>query len=106
MPNHYDTDVYCRKCGKYLFSYLHLSEDSGRRFCNKNCKKAYEAEHGTDAIHQQIANAKQSIKQLKKTSPYIFPEWQRLENAKSTLAKAEKELATARVAWFMLGNEK
>jgi hypothetical protein len=39
MPNHYDTDVYCHSCGKYLFSFLHESEDSGKRFCNKACEK-------------------------------------------------------------------
>lgn len=36
MPNHYDTDVYCKKCRRYMFSYLYDHEDSGDRVC-KSC---------------------------------------------------------------------
>jgi hypothetical protein len=39
MPNHYDTDVYCKHCGKYIFSYLYDHEDDGTRFCSKKCEQ-------------------------------------------------------------------
>jgi hypothetical protein len=35
MPNHYDVDIYCKDCGKYMFSYLYKEEDTGQRVCDK-----------------------------------------------------------------------
>jgi len=47
----------------------------------------------------QIEAAKRDIRKLKKSTPYIFNEWQRLENAKRKFAEAECELKAARKAW-------
>ena len=47
----------------------------------------------------QIEEAKRDIQKLKKSTPYIFNEWQRLENAKRKFAEADRELKAARKAW-------
>jgi len=47
----------------------------------------------------RIEEAKRDIRKLKKSTPYIFNEWQRLENAKRKFAEAERELKAARKAW-------
>ena len=48
---------------------------------------------------EQIDQAKREIRALKKTTPYIFNEWQRLQNAERKFADAERELKAARKAW-------
>lgn len=50
MPNHYDTDVYCKKCRRYMFSYLYDHEDSGERIC-KNCKDKEPARQTLYLVH-------------------------------------------------------
>lgn len=55
-------------------------------------------------LHAQIARSKEEVKKLKHSSPYIFPEWQRLQNARKAADEAQKELVAARIAWFMLGS--
>lgn len=47
----------------------------------------------------QFKQARQDVRQLKKTTPYIFHEWQRLQNAEAAFARAEHELKAARKAW-------
>lgn len=41
MPNHYDTDVYCKNCKRYIFSFLYDHEDDGQRFCCDKCENEY-----------------------------------------------------------------
>lgn len=36
---HYDTDIHCDECGKYMFSFYHTEDDSGVRTCAK-CAQA------------------------------------------------------------------
>jgi uncharacterized Zn finger protein (UPF0148 family) len=106
MPNRYDVDVHCEECGAHLYSYMHESEKTDQRFCNRGCERAFTFKKEQADARKQIEQARENLLQLKKTSPYIFPEWQRLERAKQAVEDARKELIAARVAWFMLGKEK
>lgn len=50
-------------------------------------------------FQEQIDKARQGVKALKRATPWIFPEWQRLAQAKSALEKARIELEAAKKAW-------
>lgn len=54
-------------------------------------------------LHERIESAKAQIRGHKKHIPYIFPQWQRLQNAKSNLEKAKLEYQQAKAAWKALG---
>lgn len=41
MPNHYDTDVYCLVCKRYMYSYLYDHEDVKKKFCSDKCEKKH-----------------------------------------------------------------
>lgn len=51
----------------------------------------------------RIAEAKTQIRAHKKHIPHMFPQWQRLQNAKSDLEKARTEYKQAKAAWDKLG---
>lgn len=51
----------------------------------------------------QFAKARAQIKTYKKHIPHMFPQWQRLQNAKSDLEKAKLEYKRAKAAWDKLG---
>ena len=52
-----------------------------------------------------IANARSHMRELKRVSPYIFPEWQALQNAKDNLKRAKAELERAEAAWEALASD-
>jgi chromosome segregation ATPase len=56
----------------------------------------------SSGLVRQIESAKKQIRQLKKVTPHIFPEWQRLQNAKAELAEAQQRLEAAQAAWEAL----
>lgn len=51
----------------------------------------------------QIDKARAHIRQLKRVSPYIFPEWSDLHVAKAEVKRANAELKRAAAAWKRLG---
>ena len=51
------------------------------------------------SLRDQIEDAKRHIKKLKRVSPYIFHQWQRLEQAKAQLKAARTEYEAAKKAW-------
>ena len=54
-------------------------------------------------IHEAIAQAKASVKELKQTHPYIYPQWQELKAAEQALKEAQARLERAQDAWDNLG---
>lgn len=56
------------------------------------------------SIHEQIKKAAKRVRQLKKVSPEIFPEWNRWQTAKRRYKEARDELDAARDAWKKYGN--
>ncbi len=55
-------------------------------------------------LRKQIQRAAEGVRKLKKHSPYIFPEWQELHQAKAALRKAEERYDIARKRWRDLGS--
>lgn len=55
-------------------------------------------------LRRQIQQASESVRKLKRHSPYIFPEWQELQQAKDALQKAQKQYAAASKRWKDLGS--
>lgn len=62
------------------------------------------------SLRDQIEAAGKSVRRLKRTNPYIFPQWDRLQRAKRNLEAARQELKAARqelkaakAAWNALG---
>lgn len=51
-----------------------------------------------------ISNAGKHLRDLKRVSPQIFPEWQALQIAKANLKHARADLERAESAWKKLGN--
>lgn len=52
---------------------------------------------------EQFEKARSQIRVYKKHIPHMFPQWQRLQNAKSDLEKAKVEYQQAKAAWKALG---
>ena len=55
-------------------------------------------------ILKSIKDAKKSIRRLKKTDPYLFPEYVSLQHARDELAKAKEKLEAAKARWKKVGN--
>lgn len=53
----------------------------------------------------QFEKARKEIVALKKTTPYIFKEWQRVQAAERRLQKAKDELVAAKAQWNLLGKK-
>jgi ABC-type transporter lipoprotein component MlaA len=51
------------------------------------------------SLSEQIANARVQVRKMKRATPYIFHEWQRLQSAKRALKDARDEYEAARKAW-------
>jgi hypothetical protein len=45
------------------------------------------------------------IRHTKVTHPFVFPEWQRIQNAVDKIREANKELELAQAAWDRLGQD-
>lgn len=56
------------------------------------------------SLHEQIEKAAKRVIELKKVSPEIFLEWNRLKLAEQRYDEARDELDAARDAWDKLGN--
>lgn len=54
-------------------------------------------------IEEIREKARASIRAYKKYIPHMFPQWQRLQNAKTNLEKAKVEYQQAKAAWKALG---
>lgn len=52
---------------------------------------------------RKAANA--NIRELKITQPFIFPQWQRVQNATESLRDAQYELERALKEWNDLGSD-
>lgn len=46
-----------------------------------------------------------SIRDMKVTQPFIFPEWQRIQQAVAAIQVANQELKRAQEAWDRLGQD-
>lgn len=53
-------------------------------------------------LKNQAAIARESIRKLTSTHPYLFAEHARLRDAETNMRKAELQLAEARAAWNAL----
>jgi hypothetical protein len=53
---------------------------------------------------RQFEVARESVKELAKTNPYLFPEFLRLLKAAGRVAEAKQELADAKKAWNKILN--
>jgi hypothetical protein len=51
------------------------------------------------SLKDQIADARKQVRKLMKVAPYLFPEWQRLQNARRRVDEAAQELIVARSEW-------
>lgn len=51
------------------------------------------------SLADQVLEARAHVRKLKRVSPHIFNEWQRLQNAKRSLEEARREHAAAAKAW-------
>lgn len=54
-------------------------------------------------FHEQIAAAKREIQNLKRTAPYLLPEWGKLWHAEQEFRKALRDYERAKDAWEKLG---
>jgi hypothetical protein len=54
-------------------------------------------------INKQIKLAKKSIRRSKSATPYLFPEWQYLQQCKQRKIRAKEDYAAAKLAWDNLG---
>lgn len=52
---------------------------------------------------QTIADAKKSVRRMKRAAPEMFYEWQELRNAEANLKHARARLEKARKAWKKVG---
>lgn len=57
------------------------------------------------SLLSQIKKARKRVRYLKRVTPEIFPEWHRLQNAKSAVIAAQEQLSAAKRTWKNLGNE-
>lgn len=55
------------------------------------------------ALRGQIDDAKREVRNMKRTNPSLFPEYQRLMSALANLSRAQKEVTEAKAAWKKLG---
>lgn len=53
----------------------------------------------------QFEKARKEIVALKKTTPYIFKEWQRVQAAERRVKSAQAELIAAKAQWNLLGKK-
>jgi hypothetical protein len=56
------------------------------------------------SLNEQIEKAAKRVRELKRVSPEIFLEWNRLKLAERLFDEARDELDAARDAWDRLGN--
>jgi hypothetical protein len=57
-----------------------------------------------EQVKEQCREAAKQIRKLKIANPYIFPEYNRLMEAKNAFKRAQAELNAAQAAWNRLGN--
>ncbi len=53
----------------------------------------------------RIAKAKAEIREMKRTTPHIFPQWQAMKHAEDEFKKASANLERARAEWESLGKQ-
>lgn len=95
----------CPKCGGPLRCLAGESAHPSNWFCEdeKGCGwQAWDGEPGW--LRRQIQQAEEGVRKLKRHSPYIFPEWQELQQAKADMQKAEVRYAAAKKQWKDLGS--
>jgi hypothetical protein len=56
-------------------------------------------------FEEQRCSANRDVRDMKATQPFIFPEWQRIQQATDALREATKELERAQTAWDKLGKD-
>ena len=54
------------------------------------------------SLDEQIADAQQKVRKLARAAPYLFPEYDRMREAKLRLQQARKEYERARRVWNSL----
>jgi hypothetical protein len=54
-------------------------------------------------LRQQCHDAAKQVRRLKRSSPYIFPQYSELEAARIDLRRARERLTEANEAWRKLG---
>ncbi len=54
-------------------------------------------------FEKQRRAANKSIREMKISQPFIFPEWQRLQEAEDKLREARREVELAQKSWAALG---
>lgn len=55
-------------------------------------------------IHKVIKDTKKSVRDLKRTNPHLFPEYQALLYAEADLRNAKENLIQAKARWKKVGN--
>lgn len=55
-------------------------------------------------IIKQIQEAKIQVRKMKRSNPYLFPEYLALKTAESELKQARERVRLARDAWKKIGN--
>jgi hypothetical protein len=55
-------------------------------------------------LHDQIELANRQIRHTKQSSPYLFPEYAELLEAKQAMKDAQERLKRAEAAWYSLGH--
>ena len=56
-----------------------------------------------NGFNEQIAAAKQSIRERKRTAPWLLPEWVKMHHAEQEFRKALRNYERAKDAWEKLG---
>lgn len=56
-----------------------------------------------EQFEEQQRQAAKNIREMKVVTPYIFPEWQKLQQATQHLREAHKAVAEAQREWDNLG---
>jgi hypothetical protein len=56
-------------------------------------------------FEEQRRSANRDIRDMKATQPFIFPEWQRIQQAVEAVRVANRDLEMAQAAWDRLGRD-
>ena len=55
-------------------------------------------------IHKVIKDTKKDVRDLKRTNPHLFPEYQAMLYAEANLKNAKEDLIRAKARWKKVGN--
>lgn len=63
------------------------------------------SDHRVSELWEMVAEARRSLRRMKRHSPHLFPQWQELQQAKADVRRAKSRLKSAQIVWEALARD-